>query len=229
MAITEPNIRPQFWCFFTRNISAQWDTPVFKVSSNKIHVFFPPRNCVPEISHTFSPSSHGHPGDRLRHPGRKRPELVRHHQTSGSWDDRGWVSLWHVANNASGPQTEPRGIPVWKLHLHQVVFWPNFPLRKILLIFLFFKQTKCICVSLREHVSGKHESTRRGLFNLTRSDNVIPILVLLMIGLQIRWHLLRPSRLRLKTFIHVLFIPSPCFSFAISMWPCFPLLWHDRL
>lgn len=95
--------------------------------------------------------------------------------------------------------------------------------------FLFFKQTKCICVSLREHISGKHESTRRGLFNLTRSDSVIPILGLLMIALQSRQHLLRPSQLRLKTFIHVLFIPSPCFSFAISMWPCFPLLWHDRL
>lgn len=95
--------------------------------------------------------------------------------------------------------------------------------------FLFFKQTKCICVSLREHVSGKHESTRRGLFNLTHSDSVIPILVLLMIGLQSRRHLLRPFRLRLKTLVHVLFIPSPCFSFFISMWPCFPLLWHDRL
>ncbi len=156
MAIPEPNIRPPFIRSFTLNISAQWDTPVL----NK--VCFPPRNCVPEISHTFSPSSHGHPGDRLRHPGRKRPELIGHHQTSGSWDDRGWVSLWHVANNASGPQTEPRGIPVWKLHWFSdlISHYERFSSS-----FLYFKQTKCICV-----FAGAHESTRRGLFNLTRSD-----------------------------------------------------------
>ncbi|ROI37128.1 Fibulin-1 [Anabarilius grahami] len=51
----------------------------------------------------------------------------------------------------------------------------------------------------------------------------------MIVGLQSRRHHLRPPLLRLKTLVHVLFILSPCFSFAISMWPCFPLLWHDRL
>lgn len=102
------------------------------------------------------------------------------------------------------------------------IFWPNFPLRKILLIFLYFKQTKCICVSLREHVCGKHESTRRGLFNLTRSDSVIPILVLLMIGLQSRWHLLRPFIRYKHVALFPTFVAWPTLMCSLSTCSVFP-------
>lgn len=90
---------------------------------------------------------------------------------------------------------------------------------------LFFKQTKCICVSLREERGEAWIYTER----LIQSNSFRQCDSYLMIGLQSRRHHLRPSRLRLKTLVHVLFILSPCFSFTISMWPCFPLLWHDRL
>lgn len=229
MANTEPNIRPQFWCFFTRNISAQWDTPVFKVSSNKIHVSPPPeivflRSPTPShLPHVDSPEI---VYDILEGNVQNSFDIIKrldHGMIVGECHYGMWLTM--PADRRPSPEASLSGNYICiKWFSDLISHYERFSS-----FFLFFKQTKCICVSLREHVSGKHESTWRGLFNLTRSDSVIPILVLLMIGLQSQWHLLRPSRLHLKTFIHVLFILSPCFSFAISMWPCFPLLWHDRL
>ncbi len=211
MAITEPNIRPQFWRSSLGTSQHSETHPSSKCHLIKSMFFSPP-----EIVFLRSPTP-----SHLPHM--DTPEIVYdilEGNVQNSFDiikrlDHGMIvgechyGMWLTmpADRRPSPEASLSGNNICiKWFSDLISHYERFSS-----FFCSLNKPNAYVSLCGSTVSGKHESTRRGLFNLTRSDNVIPILVLLMIGLQSRWHLLRPSRLRLKTFSHVLFIPSHAF------------------